>query len=81
MIQIKQWENRRCDKKRNNDSTKVRDLVNAVRRNAQGKMNWKSDRFMYASSENITIVVFKEKTSYSIILKLKYFNTTSNERL
>ena len=31
--------NRRCDKKRNNDSTKVRGLVNAVRRNAQGKMN------------------------------------------
>ena len=31
--------NRRSNKKRNNNSTKVRDLVNAVRRNAQGKMN------------------------------------------
>ena len=38
----KEARNRRCYKKRNNNSKKVRDLVNAVRRNAQGKMNRKN---------------------------------------
>ena len=39
--------NRRSNKKRNNNSTKVRDLVNAVRRNAQGKMKRMCYRFIY----------------------------------
>ena len=45
--------NRRSNKKRNNNSTKVRDLVNAVRRNAQGKMKRMCNRFI---SEKINVL-------------------------
>ena len=57
--------NRRSNKKRNNNSTKVRDLVNAVRRNAQGKMKRMCNRFVYSSRER------KCFTCYPKILVLK----------
>ena len=50
--------NRRSNRKRNNNSsTKVRDLVNAVRRNAQGKMKRMCYIFIYSSRENVALVI------------------------
>lgn len=62
----KEVKNRRCYKKRNNNFKKVRDLVNAVRRNVQGKASRKSNSFNNTTWENIFLGIVKKMNLFFV---------------